>query len=74
MTLVDKLQTPIGVTIVSVIIGLGLASFFRATCVGGNCVVITGPNPDVIAANTYKIDKTCYKYVPYSTKCDASTN
>lgn len=70
-TFVDKMQSPAGVIIISIIIGLGIASFFRATCSGGNCIVITGPNPEVIAANTYKIDDKCYQYVPYATKCDA---
>lgn len=66
----DKLQTPIGQVIISIIFGIGIASFFRATCKDGRCIVISGPDPESIQSNTYKIEDKCYQYVPYAAKCE----
>lgn len=68
--MIDKLETPFGKILISVIFGIGIASFFRMTCKDGRCVVISGPNPSDIQANMYKIEDKCYKYVPYAAKCE----
>ena len=64
-------DTSSGSIIVSVIIGLGLAAFFRKVCKDGRCVVIKGPDVQEIRDKVYKIDNECYKYTPVMTECKA---
>ena len=54
-------ETDAGKTIVSIILGLGLASMFRKICNENNCLVIKGPKLKQMN-KYYRIDKTCYKY------------
>mgnify|MGYP001176004466 CR=1 FL=1 len=63
------IDTKYGSLIISIVIGLGLASFFKKVCKNGRCVVIKGPPINEINKNIYKIDEECYKYTPYVTNC-----
>ena len=71
------LNTDAGNIIISIIWGLGLAFlFFRQTCKGEQCIVLTAPPLD-INKNVYSHKdnlKTCYQYIPYSVSCDKSKN
>jgi hypothetical protein len=58
-----------GSMVVSIVLGLGLASFFRKICKDGRCVIIKGPPVEEVKKNIYKIDNECYKYSPVMTKC-----
>ena len=59
-----------GKIIVSIILGLGIASLFKKTCVGEGCVIIKSVSPEIIQKNTYRYDDKCYKYKAYDSKCD----
>tara|TARA_B110000259_G_scaffold49535_1_gene58100 strand:- start:5182 stop:5385 length:204 start_codon:yes stop_codon:yes gene_type:complete len=63
------LETENGKIIISVILGLGLASMFRKICNTNNCLVIKGPKLKEMN-KYYRIDKTCYKYKPYPIECE----
>jgi hypothetical protein len=68
--IIDNLfNTNRGKIIVSIILGLGIASLFKKTCVGDGCIVIKSLSPDMIQANTYRHDDKCYKYKAHSSKC-----
>lgn len=67
------LNTEVGQRIVSIILGLGLASIFRKVCSNNNCLVIKGPKI-VDMDKYYKIDKKCYKYNPYPINCPNKEN
>jgi|TARA_B100000900_G_C20387289_1_gene637080 hypothetical protein len=67
------LNTEVGQRIVSIILGLGLASIFRKVCSNNNCLVIKGPKI-VEMDKYYKIDKKCYKYNPYPINCPNKEN
>lgn len=56
--------------IMSIILGLGLASLFRQVCKDDKCKIIKGPNVKDIERNIYKIDDKCYKYKPVATLCN----
>ena len=58
-----------GQIIVSIILGLGLASLFRRVCSGRNCIVIKGPQPKKLNNQIYKYDNSCYRYKAVQTKC-----
>jgi hypothetical protein len=54
----------------SILLGIGLATFFRQTCIGNNCVIFSAPPVEEIDEQTYKFDKKCYKMVNSSVSCD----
>ena len=66
----DILNSSSGQIMISIIWGLGLAAVFRKACVGRNCIVIKGPNPNKIQKQVFKYDGKCYKFIPYATKCE----
>lgn len=64
------LNSKTGQIIISIILGLGLASLFKKVCQDNQCIVIKGPPMDEVNKYVYKIDDECFKYSPHSTKCD----
>lgn len=63
------LSTRAGAVIVSIILGLGLATVFRRVCRGDGCRIIHAPKASVIDGHTYRIDHDCYQYVPFEVPC-----
>lgn len=62
--------------IISIILGLGIASLFRESCKNKNCFNFVSPKKDdlqTIEKDIYKFDNTCYTYEKQATKCDPST-
>lgn len=66
----NLLKSETGQIIMSVILGLGLATIFRKVCKDNVCVVVKGPSLKDVNKYYYKIDSDCFKYTPYVTKCD----
>lgn len=59
-----------GCILVSILLGLGLASIFREVCVGDNCVIITrSPPVKDIEGQTFKKNDKCYKYKAINSEC-----
>ena len=56
--------------IVSIILGLGIATLFRKACNNGNCIIIKGPAKKDVENNTYKFNGKCYKYISEKTQCN----
>lgn len=67
MNLDKIMKNDIGIIIISVILGLGLASLFKKVCVDDNCLIIRSP-PN-IKDQIFGHDNKCYKYNPEITKC-----
>lgn len=65
--------TETGAIIMSVILGLGLATVFRSACKGRDCIVIKPPPGKDMRDYTYKIDRDCYRYTPVATQCGSGT-
>ena len=63
-------HTQTGKYIMSVLLGLGLASLFRVVCKGKECIYFKAPPLEEITNKIFKYENKCYKYVPVSTKCD----
>ena len=68
--ILNKMQTPIGKIIFSIILGIGLTSLFRKPCkdqdTADTCIKFKAPHLDDIINNTYEYDNQCYnfKYSP----------
>ena len=59
-----------GKIIFSILLGLGLATFFRKACTDRNCLLFKGPNLSNIRGKTFKYNDKCYKYKENATTCD----
>lgn len=70
MMLTEIMNTEYGQIVVSIILGLGLATLFKQVCKGDSCVVIKSPPLKEINKYYYKIEDDCFKYTPYPTKCE----
>tara|TARA_Y100000389_G_C17451636_1_gene515268 strand:+ start:2287 stop:2535 length:249 start_codon:yes stop_codon:yes gene_type:complete len=72
--LVKSLNTNIGKYMISIILGLGLASLFRKSCEKRNCLVFEAPPLDEVKNNIYKHNGKCYKFKENSVKCQPKTH
>jgi hypothetical protein len=64
------LNTPMGRFFISLILGLGLATFFRKVCKDKNCIVFNGPIISEFDNKIYKYGNKCYKYNTTQDNCD----
>lgn len=65
------LNSPLGQVFISILLGLGLATIFRATCKEKGCIKFAGPVISEVDGKIYKHGEKCYKYEATSAgKCD----
>ena len=70
-TNIDKLfKTDAGKKLMSIILGLGLATLFRESCKSRNCLIYQSPPLADLTSKTYKHNGKCYTFKEESTKCD----
>ena len=72
--LIKNLHTNIGKYLISIILGLGLASLFRKSCDKRNCLIFEAPPLDDVKNNIYKHDGKCYKFKEKSVNCKPNTH
>ena len=51
-----------GKIIMSILLGIGLATFFRAVCKGKKCRLVASPPMVELEGKTYKFDNKCYTF------------
>lgn len=64
------LRTETGHIVISIILGLGLATLFRRICTEGDCIHFHGVVLGEVQDKVYKHDEHCYKYIPSTSKCN----
>jgi len=64
------LYSPIGITMISILLGLGLATLFRKVCTDKNCIKFSGPVIKDVDGKVFKYSNKCYKYELQPAKCD----
>ena len=64
------MHTHYGQILISVILGLGLASLFRRGCSDKSCMTFRAPPPETIADNVYKHGDGCYRFEHASAPCN----
>ena len=62
--------TPHGQIILSIVLGIGLASLFRKVCTEKNCITFNGPVISDFQNKVFKHGEKCYKYDTHIDKCD----
>jgi len=72
MYLAKFFHSETGKHMLSIILGLGVASLFRVVCKDKNCIVFKAPPLEDIKGKVYRYNDKCYNYNPVSTKCDAN--
>jgi len=72
MKLSRLFNTDTGKLIVSTLLGLGLATLFRKSCVGKNCLQFKAPTLEDIKKKIYKYGENCFKYEMESNRCDSN--
>ena len=70
MNLRRLLESELGKNIISILLGLGLATLFRKVCKDRKCLVFKAPKIDDVKGQVFKFDGKCYKYREEATKCD----
>lgn len=58
-----------GAVLISIILGIGLASLFRKACKDRECIIFKGPPLEDIKDQIYKHEENCYKFNEQSIKC-----
>jgi len=66
-------QTEGGRLLMSVILGVGLATLFKVSCKDKNCLLMRAPPLEQLKDKIYKVDDKCYKFKPTQTKCSSTT-
>jgi len=66
------LNSDAGKNIISVILGLGLASLFHKVCKDKDCIIFKGPIISEIDGKIFQHGDDCYKYDIMNVKCDDS--
>ena len=65
-------HTKTGKYVMSILLGYGLASLFRAACKDKKCLVFHAPPLNEIEDKIYKSGDKCYKYTQTATKCNSN--
>lgn len=66
------LNTDLGRIVISILLGLGLATLFKKVCNDKNCMVFNGPVIRDLEGKIYKHDNKCYSYSSSSVSCDSN--
>jgi len=69
MNLRRLIYSDIGRIIISILLGLGLATLFRKVCNDRNCLVFKAPNLSKIKNQVFKFKNKCYTFNEEIEKC-----
>lgn len=66
------LHSTLGVYIISLILGLGLATLFKKSCNNDRCRIFRAPHPKKINEKLLRFDEKCYKYEFNAGRCNGN--
>jgi hypothetical protein len=66
------LNTEFGQILISILLGLGLATMFRQVCEGKKCLVFNGPVINEIDHKIYKFGETCHQFDMNAVPCNVT--
>lgn len=70
MNLKRLIYSDVGRIVISIILGLGLATLFRRVCRERNCLVFHAPQMNKIKGQIFKFKDKCYQFKEEIEKCD----
>ena len=59
-----------GKIMLSIILGIGIASLFKKVCKEKNCIIFKAP--EINETDIYKFNDKCYKYKSLPSKCNSN--
>jgi len=68
--IMNILYSDFGKVIISIVLGLGLATLFRKVCKNRNCMVFKAPSLKKLNDKVYKYNDKCFSYKSEATKCE----
>ena len=71
MYLTKFVESETGRYLMSILLGIGLATLFRQICEGKNCTIYNAPPIEEIDNQIYKFDDICYKMTKNAVKCNS---
>lgn len=69
--IIKSMHTKFGQVVISIILGIGLASLFRRTCHDEGCYDFKSPKTSEVESTTYLHGGTCYKFKAETKKCES---
>ncbi len=60
----------VGKIVISIILGLGLATLFRKVCKDRDCIIFKAPDIKKIKNQIFKFDNKCYQFEENIEKCN----
>ena len=70
MNLKRLIYSDVGRIVISIILGLGLATLFRRVCKERDCLVFHAPEVNKIKNQVFRFKNKCYKFEEEIEKCD----
>ena len=64
------LYSPLGQILISILLGLGIATLFRKACNSKNCLVFKAPPMDKVDKQVFKYNDKCYTFNKSMQSCD----
>ena len=71
MNLKRLIYSDVGRIVISVILGLGLATLFRRVCKERDCLVFHAPKMNKIKGQVFKFKDKCFQFEEEIEKCDS---
>jgi hypothetical protein len=65
------IKIPHMATLISLVLGFGIAAIFRPLCKGPDCVILRGPPISEIRGAVYQFGTKCVEFVPKAVPCPA---
>lgn len=66
------IYSPFGRIIISIVLGLGLATLFRRVCKERDCMVFKAPDLEKIKDQIFKFEGKCYKFKENIETCNTT--
>ena len=64
------LYSDIGRYVISILLGLGIATLFRRVCKDRSCLVFEGASINKVKDQIFKFGNKCYVFKEHGEKCD----
>lgn len=69
LDLAGVLAIPHMATLLSFILGFGLACIFRPLCKGPDCLIQRGPSVSELRGSVYQFGSKCIEFIPKAMEC-----
>ncbi len=68
-SILGKMKTPMGKTMISILWGLGLACLFFKSCKGRSCITLVAPPQQEVLDKQHKHGDSCYNFSKQESEC-----